>query len=827
MIVQDYFQIQVKLNQHTGVSRTFRDIKQIAFKVLDRGYRRSQHITSSGVIHSSFILLVLTGILISSSSFQPRAVMNEIQEKFNSFYAQNESAKLTLVTNQSLFVAGDTVRFVAYYLNESNQFIKGSHIAQLDVISPAGKTKHRMLFRVKDGIATNQLILPADMQASNYRLVASTSLIRRYGHDLLLWKEIQVVKEKNLEPSEASNNLRLFPEGGKIVSGVMNTILVKGLPSATFSLQGKFGTENILEGKLDESGISTFSFTPSDTKGYSLVSRSGSQALAIDSDGIVMNVTSGERCEIRMSIPKGSSLQGRELSAIITSQGKIVTSREIVLKESEPAVWYLPSIESKASLYQIHVFDANSTLLAQRVFVPHTAPSSTCQIVGKDSVRVRNASEYTIKLLDALGNSQEGNVTVHVFRKDLFHNQRSGTFLQFLDLPELDDWIYSHAISDLSRINDYLISQQLNRINWKRILKEEESSITYSNSPTTAMRGTVRSKVDGSIPKDSLLLIAYLQKNALGLETPIRKGRFVFPFDYDFWGQDIVFFNLRNNGKWVNADYEIMIQSDSLDDFPFPERVEGKVNSTYASYQFNRAMALKSYTFFTSVTNTTTSISNPNQLLEEELNGVDFTVNVTDYIQFSSMEELIREVVPFVQSKKKGEKNIVRMSFRYETSAIVYKQDPLYIIDGQMTQDTELFMNLPTSDILFVKLINNPNKLAQLGQLGKNGVVFVQTKSQQHAKSLLNGDHFPILGLSVPLPLVEKESRIDKRIPDLRSTLGWYPAKSVGQREATTFSLLASDDVGIYTIRISGFTGAGQPLLIEQDVTVIFDRLNK
>lgn len=809
------------------MSKAYSDIKQIASKFFDQGYRRLLFIPSSNVVRTSFGMILLTGILFGSSSFQPRKVLSEIQEKFNSFYAQNESAKLALVTNQSLFVAGDTVRFAAYYLNESNQFIMGSHIAQLDVISPVGKTKQRILFRIKDGIATNQLILPPDMPPSNYRLVASTSLIRKYGHELILWKEIQVVKEKNLELSEAGNSVRLFPEGGEIVSGVSNTILVKGVPSATFSLKGNYGAENILEGKLDENGISTFSFTPSDTKGYSLLSQSHRQELVINPDGFVMNVASGEQCEIRMSIPKGSSLQGRELSAIITSKGKIVASREIVLKDDEQMIWSLPAVESKALLYQIHVFDNNSTLLAQRVFVPYNTPSPTCQIIGRDSVMVRNAAEYSIKLLDALGNSQAGNVTVHVFRKDLFRSRGHGSFMQFVDLPELDEWIYNNAISNVAKINDYLISQHLNRINWKRILKEGPSRITYFNSPTTAMRGTVRSKVDGSIPKDSLVLVAYLQKNALGLETPVRNGSFMIPFDYDFWGQDIVFLNLQKNGKWTNTDYDIVMQSDSIDGLHFSELVEGKVNSNYASYHFNRGMALKSYTFFTSVTNTTTSISNPNQLLEEELNGVDFTVNVTDYIQFASMEELLREVVPFVQSKKKGERNIVRMSFRYETSAVVYKQDPLYIIDGQMTQDTELFMKLPTSDILFVKLINNPNKLAQLGQLGKNGVVFVQTKSQQYARSLLNGDHFPVLGLSVPMRLIEEETRKDKRIPDLRSTLAWYPAKSVEQREATKFNLLASDDVGIYTIRISGFSEEGQPLLIERDVNIIFDRLNK
>lgn len=771
------------------------------------------------------IFTLLIGLCSLATAFRSVDLVDTIQEKFNLFYARNASAKLVLSLNQSTFLPGDTIFFSARYLDENNLTIKGHHIAQLDLVNPDGKTEHRILFKIKEGAATNQVILPVDLLPSNYRLIASTDLIRSFENDLLLWKEVHVIKDKSLVPAARKINVKVYAEGGKIIKGVSNKVLVKGPGRTRYSVKGNGGTEIIAEGELDKNGTSTFSFTPTQSAGYALLAEAQTLKLDIVSDGVAVEVESSERCKITFRIPEGSVHQGKELATMVTSKGKVVAKRTLILKAGEPESWTLPLAEGMNFLHQLYLFDASSTVLAERIFVPiHSQPSSS-MIIGPDSLSVRDNASFSIKLTDNFGNPQTGNLAVNVYQKNLFSYTEKGPVLQFLDLPELDEWLYNNRISSIPQINNFLLSQQWTRIDWKRILFGAQTSSSLLNTRTSAFKGTVQFVAGGASPRDSLVVVSYLQKNALGFETSVRGGKFSIPFDYDFWERDYVFLNLLKNGKPVKDPYTITLSSDSMQYARFPKWIEGTFASPYATYQFNKGMAAKSYSFFGNGNSKTEDIAyNPNRLLEEELNGPDFSVNVSEYIQFSNMEELLREVVPFVLGKKKGDRYTVRMSFRYETTAKVYRQDPLYIIDGFMTQDTELFMSLSTKDVLYVKLINNPNKLMQLGKLGQYGVIFVQTKNQTYDKSLLEKNLYPVLGLSEPILFSEESYTAQKNyaVPDLRSTLAWNPNLHVGPNGITAFNFATSDDIGLYTIQVNGITKDGVPILAERDVKIVF-----
>lgn len=771
------------------------------------------------------VFLLLAGMTLSLSAFRSASLGDILQEKFNAFYTRNASAKLVLLLNQSTFLPGDTLLFSARYLDETNHSVKGYHIAQLDLVNPEGKTVQRMLFKIKEGFASNQLVLPATLVPSNYRLMASTNLLRSFDEDLLLWKEIQVVKGKALVPASKRLAVRIHGEGGKIVKGVSNKVLVRGPGRARYSLKANNGAEVIAEGELDKSGVGTFMFTPTQTTGYTLLAEAQSFKVDVVADGVAVEVESGERCKVTLRISEGSAYDGKELTALITSRGKVVAKRMLTLQAGTPEVWSLPLSEGMSFLHQLYLFDASSVVVAERTFIPHHEVLSNSTITGTDSLEVRSNGTFSIKLADNFGNPLAGNLAIHVYQKNLFNADETGPLLQYLDLPELDEWLYTHRVTNISQVNDYLLSQQWTRINWKRILSDNQTSVTLSNTRAAAFKGSVQFITGGASPRDSLAVVSYLQKNALGFETSVKGGKFTIPFDYDFWGDDYVFLNLYKNGKPVNDQYTITLANDSMQYTRFSKWIEGEFTSPYAAYQFNRGMASKSYSFFaTGATKTEDVTYNPNRFLEEELNGTDFSVNVSEYIQFSNMEELLREVVPFVQGKKKGERYIVRMSFRYETTAKLYKQDPLYIIDGMMTQDTELFMSLPAKDILYVKLINNPNKLMQLGKLGQYGVIFVQTKNQAYDKSLIEKNLYPVLGLTESLVKTDEASAQQRSalIPDLRSTLAWNPNFLIGANGFKVLNFATSDDVGVYTIRVSGITESGVPILTERDVKIVF-----
>jgi hypothetical protein len=175
------------------------------------------------------------------------------------------------------------------------------------------------------------------------------------------------------------------------------------------------------------------------------------------------------------------------------------------------------------------------------------------------------------------------------------------------------------------------------------------------------------------------------------------------------------------------------------------------------------------------------------------------------------MEDLLREVVTFVQLRKKGDDMLVKLFYRYEKSVVFFKNDPLYVIDGVMNTSTKDFMNLRPEDLLSIKIINNPNKLSQLGDLGANGIVFVESKKRNLSRNF-ERNIFPVTGLSSPRLFDSKNEIFNARksnIPDLRPTLIWLPFIKVNENGIATIKLMLSDDIGAMNVNIQGTTNDG------------------
>ena len=215
---------------------------------------------------------------------------------------------------------------------------------------------------------------------------------------------------------------------------------------------------------------------------------------------------------------------------------------------------------------------------------------------------------------------------------------------------------------------------------------------------------------------------------------------------------------------------------------------------------------------------------NPNIEFEDELGGADFSVNAQEYLVFPTMEEMIREILPFVQHRKRGEKVTVRLILLEGTLNSVPKSEPLFIIDGVMSKNTELFLSLKPADILTVKVVRDRAKLRQLGAIGRNGVIFVQTKNSLADKLIEKGNLLTVQGLSKPIDFRSSDysKSSNQRVPDFRSTLYWNPAVKTGSNGRATVRFFASDDVGPVIIKFQGLTAEGLPFSTEKEIKVVF-----
>lgn len=204
--------------------------------------------------------------------------------------------------------------------------------------------------------------------------------------------------------------------------------------------------------------------------------------------------------------------------------------------------------------------------------------------------------------------------------------------------------------------------------------------------------------------------------------------------------------------------------------------------------------------------------NNPKSLLikkEEKENNYfrpDATYRVADYANMTSLEEFLREVIPFIKIKNRGGAPNIRM---FNEEKVFTTENPFYLIDNWLTDDQTLALNIPINDIEVVDLFRETQTLKeQFGVLGKYGIIAIRTKQKKYSPDLQKQSNVvKTSGVSTPKSFTTSNFSYDK-LPDFRSTIFWNPALQLTAKESH-FSFYHSDDLGDFSIIINGLAEDG------------------
>src|SRR5690606_5784640 len=187
-------------------------------------------------------------------------------------------------------------------------------------------------------------------------------------------------------------------------------------------------------------------------------------------------------------------------------------------------------------------------------------------------------------------------------------------------------------------------------------------------------------------------------------------------------------------------------------------------------------------------------------LMEEEVSGADIVVNFDDYFLFPTMAETLREIVPSLQYRKQRGRDVVRLFF--EDRRRFAEEEPLYVIDGVVTDNTAYFLNLKPNDVASVRIINSAPKLHMLGAIGTNGIILVETKVPENTSRVPRSRSvFRLLGLNEASSRHKEEfAARPPRVPDLRTNLYWNPRILSDSTGDIVIPVYSSDVPGEYRI---------------------------
>jgi hypothetical protein len=764
----------------------------------------------------SLLLLVTVGFL---SAWSTDNFLEELQKKYNSFQHKYPQVKINLTFNQDEYFVEDTLFFSSWYLYEDLKVVKGSHVINVDIISGNGKTVQSIRFKIQDGRGHNQIIFNNNLAPGIYRMVAYTDWMKNFGMSTFFQRDLKIVSRKQITKKDLpSAHVEFYPEGGNLPQGVNNHVIVIGTPF--LDLEIKDGNATVGNVVLNAVGLGTLNLKPaSNAKYYASRGTERWDLPAVENEGIAIKLEKDGAWKLTLKVAKQSKYISKEIYVVGVTEGKIVMKDRIKIDQSEsPFTVSIPSQKDTEGYMQIFVLDSEGVEIAQRVFVPSFENLLSVKLKLQPQIKQRENVSFSLGILDQTETLQESEMSITVFQSNLFNQSKSENYFYLSDIFGVSEWINSHEGAK-EQLNDYLISKKWNRIDWESILKNKKVDILFPFQNQIKLKGSLSSIVNDSPAKDSTHVLSFLQENAIGYDGYTKNGVFEIPLFFDFWGDDKVFYTAEYNEKSIDNFYTFKPIRDSIDVGRWNSG-ESAENSIYGDYAFKRNLINRSYFFFQSQQVIDMKPKSLNQTLEEEFQGADQSLNAKDYIVFPSMKDFIHEVVPFIQYREKKGKPSIRLFFRREKSVMFYKNDPLYIINGIMSKNTATFLDIKPEDLISIKIINSPNKLAQLGKLGENGVVFIESKANKNRA--LNQNIFPVTGLSRPVLNANTNSarKVQVEKPDLRSTLYWNPSFKSSLNEYKELTFVASDDEGLMMMRIEGLTSNGKAFFLEKEFKV-------
>ena len=753
--------------------------------------------------------------------------VQSLQRKLRAYYDANLPSKLHFFFNQPAYAPGDTAYFKASFLTEgTHAFIGGHQIIHIELADQSGRLVSHQQVLLDDGVGANQLAIPVDLAPGRYTFTAYSEWMKNRDRSLFYFKDLLIAGPKKIS-SLQRDTLAFFPEGGALIAGVMNKVIATGKPQMPVTVADRQGNA-VASFVLDASGMAAFYLTPSAGQNYAVKGTVSATLPEPKTEGVAMLVTMPQQpanpIRVVLQVPDRSSFRDRLFYLILSRHYNAYYSAVVKFDSNPTLVVNIPRDNLPSGIMQLTLFDEEGSATAERLLYSSGPSASIATDIGAAAFNVREQVVVKIKVADAAGNPVGAKLAATVFADDLFDvksglNRHPLLLHSDLSFRGLDAGVDFER--DETTLDKFLITRRWKGFSWQDVWKESKQN-PHSFQQNLRFTGRVNT-IDGKELPDSTKVMFFLPRDIMTYEVYTdRGGKFDFPLLLHFWNQETVYCRVEHRGRLLR-DVNVVLDPYPGQAFRFPSfHVTGE-DDVYGTF-FKRKVAMDAaYSFRSSASQAMIkSEASPHALLEEEIFGVDTEIKFSDYLLFPTMEETLREIIPYVIHRKQKDKSIVRIYF--DDVKAMAQDDPVYFIDGVITDNTTYFMSLKPEDISVMKIIRSSAKLRTFGALGKNGIILVETKLMDNARNVPPARiSFETAGLNREKKFITRRP-VPARVPDFRSTLYWNPEITTDERGEATITFYTADNPGRFRIQLDGITAGGEPVFVQEIMTVTFGK---
>lgn len=705
---------------------------------------------------------------------------NTIVEKINGYFKTWPEPKLMVMFHQNKYSPGDTAYFRAFYQVDPEPVVK-QEVLDVFLIGTNGNVILSHKFFINNGVGAGQVVLPDTLKAGLYLIVARTNWMRNFNKQV---EQVLKIVEQHEVLSVATGAVKFRTESGQLVNGLQNQVY--------FNSDRKEAAYEILDGKdqliikqtTNKWGSGSFSIFSGSGHFLRWVGESTKYPLPKGVDqGTVLNSSQQDEA---LSIEVITN-QSVPIWVIVTGKGKILYSKE------EPAGNFSVSIPKQTltvGIAKLSVLTQQGQLVASRDFYFPPPIVNTQLRLNKYSYtpgeRVEavfstsGSNPWAVRVI----NPQAGAVDGYDHQAWLGAGFSSPYPMDSKTRQELDQWLLVET-TDLP---------------WQNILQPNSTRTRHSPLNVIERRGLVY-HAETQLPVNAATQVfLYLQRKKFFYQTFTGSDARISVAIPELYNTDEFFYMAEYRGKPVPITIRWQEEEHT---FPKPPSFKiGDTSDAYGVFRSTVRLITDSFDAFGRITlpEPTAPVTDFKTLLGEP----DINLWIADFIDFPTMNELIREVVPSLSVRTNNKGSWVRVGL----VMWIPTQDPVYIIDDRATIHTEAFLSLRPSDIVSLGIYNTPYKLIRLGLMGKQGIVVVTTK-YSGKKSIAVNSANRIEGIREPVPYPMFKSAA---APQYRSIVYWNAA-SLGD----TILFPVGDDLGKMKVEGVGFV-EGTPVF--ESVTI-------
>jgi len=774
-----------------------------------------------GVIFSSTRIF---GILLAILTLHDPYLFSQLPDKGTAILHEKKFCEeLYVKTDRDLYIAGETVWLKIYKLNGLNHTPSNiSKVAYSDLLD----LENNPLIQLKTGIDGNSgstsFRLPDTLRTGNYILRSYTNWMQNFSADLFSYKGITVVNPfenisniKVPSRSQIPDSVIFSPEGGHLIAGIETRLGFRSMDKKgnPVIMKGSFIYENndtICYAKTEINGSGWITLRPVAHTRIFLVTTNkegSSKKFTLpdtQNEGITISVTKKviDSSPLVKIISNLSNNPAGNRFYVILNSASLTNIKKEINPVSENEINILPE-DLPEGFSHIRIVDNLDNQMTDRWIYNEIKPGITYHINPQKKIfSKREKIKIDITAVDKEGAPVKSDLSISVVKAVTINNS-SFNNNKFRQLPCLATNTSDNYLPD---INDYLLFYMSNEPN---IFQDE---IFNKNTPAYLpeleghlVSGNIKDRKSGEPLKNENITLSLVGKVALCQFTKTNEhGDFYF-LTSEHGLHEIVIQPLSPELKDCYVDFynpfNTTFNNYNHTSFYLDSSRVGSINNVIIGMQVNNI-----YEPYRQQSVRKSGLSGKTNFYGKP----DNTIEMSKYIELTSLKEVVKELMPGVTTyKSKGKTNFRLIKYQ----SLPFEKNPLVLVDGVPVYDLDKVLSINSKevekvDVLIAKYYISDNELDGIlhfiTKKGNLGAIDLDKSVFRQEYELLR-DNYEFYS-----PDYSTDSLKNNRIPDFRNTLYWNSDTNTDEKGKATVEFYSSDESADYIITVEGITPDGK-----------------